>query len=132
MVDASAVLSANAAFYGAFRAADLAAMEAVWAGALQVTCIHPSGPPLVGRRLVMRSWASILGGRGAIDIACGEPSARLYGEVAIVLCYEAIAGQTLAATNVFGREDGDWRMVHHQAGPMPVRQGTEPRARVVH
>jgi hypothetical protein len=37
-----------------------------------------------------------------------------------VTCYEGNAHQPahLAATNVFVLEDGQWRMVHHHAGPL--------------
>jgi len=35
------------------------------------------------------------------------------------VCYEVLEGGFLAATNVFVREDGAWRMVHHQAGASP-------------
>jgi hypothetical protein len=36
-----AVLDANSAFYRAFAARDVAAMEAVWSGERPVACIHP-------------------------------------------------------------------------------------------
>jgi hypothetical protein len=36
-----------------------------------------------------------------------------------VLCHEHVEQTALAATNVFVREGGGWKMVHHQAGPSP-------------
>ena len=54
--------------------------------------------------------------------------------MALVVCREVIGDTTLAATNVFVRERGDWRLVHHQAGPTSNRR-RRPRAtapRVVH
>ncbi len=34
-----------------------------------------------------------------------------------MICYEVLGPNVLVATNVFLREDGAWRMVHHHAGP---------------
>ena len=48
MSDETAILAANAAYYGAFAAADIAAMSRVWADD-NVSCIHPGWPALVGR-----------------------------------------------------------------------------------
>jgi len=35
-----------------------------------------------------------------------------------VICRELVGGSPLAATNVFVREDGAWRLLHHQSGPV--------------
>ena len=51
-MDHEAVLFANEAFYQAFAARDLAAMEEVWAHHCPVACIHPGWPPLHGRQAV--------------------------------------------------------------------------------
>jgi hypothetical protein len=40
------------------------------------------------------------------------------GDSAYVVCGESIEGAELVATNVFVREDGTWKLVHHQAGPV--------------
>jgi hypothetical protein len=48
------------------------------------------------------------------------------GESAYVVCGEAVDGAELVATNLFVREDGAWKLVHHQAGPVHrrvVREG---------
>jgi hypothetical protein len=38
-----------------------------------------------------------------------------------------VPGARLVATNVFVREGGAWKMVHHQAGPLPpAREESEP------
>ena len=116
----AAVLFANEAFYRAFADRDVDAMEALWAPEDPVTCIHPGWPPLIGRAEVMASWARILANPGAPAIACEAARAFILGEVAFVLCYEAIEGTHLVATNVFRRAaDGAWKLVHHQGGPSP-------------
>ena len=38
---------------------------------------------------------------------------------AFVVCYERLGPNFLIATNLFVKEDGAWKMVHHQAGPIP-------------
>ena len=52
-------------------------------------------------------------------IICSNASAYVLRDVAYVLCHEHVKQTALAATNVFVREGGGWRMVHHQAGPSP-------------
>lgn len=119
MSEIEAVLAANQAFYRAFAGRDVSAMEAVWAERLPVACVHPGWEALVGREAVMRSWAQILGNPASPDIQCEDESAHLLGETAFVLCVEVIGEPVLVATNVFGKEDGRWRMVHHHASPIP-------------
>ena len=51
------------------------------------------------------------------------------GETAFVVCYEVIGTTVLVATNLFRKEDGAWRLAHHQAGPCdlsPATFGEEP------
>ena len=116
------VLEANAAFYRAFAGRELDAMEAIWARRAPVACVHPGWDALDGREEVLRSWRGILGSPDAPEVRCTEAQARVLGEVAWVVCHEELAGGRLVATNLFAREDGAWRMVHHQATPMAPGQ----------
>jgi ketosteroid isomerase-like protein len=116
MTDEDEVLAANAAFYAAFAASDVKAMDGVWARRAPVACVHPGWEALVGRDRVMESWRRILRG-GASPISCSSAVAHLLGEAAFVTCLERVPGTTLIATNFFVREDGRFRMVHHHAGP---------------
>ncbi|MES1204928.1 MAG: nuclear transport factor 2 family protein [Pseudomonadota bacterium] len=112
------VLAANQAFYRAFAARDMTAMEAIWATGVQVACIHPGWNALRGRDLVIASWRSILGSESAPEVMYGNASAHLLGESAFVICEEQVAEDVLIATNVFVREGGGWRLAHHQAAPI--------------
>lgn len=116
-MDKEAILFANEAFYRAFADRDIAAMDGLWAETLPVVCIHPGWSPLAGREDVMESWRAILGSAHAPAIACRNATAYQYGDAAAVVCYEAIGDNFLVATNIFIRQAGRWRMVHHQAGP---------------
>jgi ketosteroid isomerase-like protein len=112
------VLAANAAFYAAFAAKDMAAMEALWAQRAPVTCLHPGWNLLSGREAVLESWRAILENPQQGRIVAGGATARLLGDAALVVCRELVSGNPLAATNVFILEDGAWRLVHHQSGPV--------------
>lgn len=120
MSDQHALLFANSAFYAAFAARDYVAMDAVWSAREQVTCIHPGWSALIGRESVMHSWRTILANPNAPRISCHNESAYVYDAVGYVICYEALPEGVLVATNVFAREVGEWKLVHHQAGQSPA------------
>ena len=115
-----AVLQANLAFYEAFAAGDVAAMDQVWARTHLVACIHPGWQVLHGRDQVMASWRAILD-NDAPAIRCEEAKAFVLDESAFVTCVEHVGDSELVATNIFAREGGLWKMVHHQAGPFSQR-----------
>jgi ketosteroid isomerase-like protein len=115
-------LEANARFYAAFAARDARAMEKLWAERHPVACIHPGWDVLEGRERVLASWRGILGSPGAPDVTCSLAEAHLVGELAVVTCHEVLPGGRLAATNLYVREDGAWKLVHHQATPIAKGQ----------
>lgn len=128
-----AVLSANQAFYDAFNARDAAAMDQLWSREAPVVCIHPGWNPITLREEIMATWAAILANPEAPEILCEEPEVQLHGEIAFVICRERVGGTLLACTNGFRLEDGVWRMVLHQAGPVgeePPRRPPAPSRRV--
>ena len=110
-----AVLTANEAFYKAFAERDLTAMDEIWAERSPVVCIHPGWELLSGREAVMESWQAILSNPSSPAIECHDAAVHDYGDVAFVICYEAVGSSILIATNIFAMEDGAWKMVHHQA-----------------
>ncbi len=122
------VLAANHAFYDAFARGDMEAFDALWARDAPVACIHPGWGALHGRDEVMASWRAILNG-GTQRVRCTHPSAHVLGDCAYVVCGETVGGgeAELVATNVFCREDGAWKLVLHQAGP--VHRRVERRAK---
>jgi ketosteroid isomerase-like protein len=121
ITDRDAVLTANLEFYRAFTTRDLGAMDRLWAREAPVLCLHPGWTALHGRAAVMQSWRDILENPDAPHVMCHEDEATLLGAVAIVTCEEELAGGHLAATNIFVKERGAWRLVHHQAGPIVRR-----------
>ena len=123
MNERAAVLFVNQAFYAAFHDRDLETMEALWAKEAPVACIHPGWRALAGREEVMDSWHDILANPGAPEIHCHGAEAFMVGDAAFVVCYEVIEQAVLVASNIFVREAGNWRLVHHQAGPCNAPPG---------
>ncbi|CAK0863593.1 unnamed protein product, partial [Prorocentrum cordatum] len=117
---ARAALGANAEFYDAFNARDLAAMGELWsAEAAACSCVHPDKKRVVGRDAILRSWEGVLR-------APTCPTMDILDEVvllamdgcAVVSCVEETStGGCLQATNCFVRgEGGVWHCVGHHAG----------------
>jgi ketosteroid isomerase-like protein len=129
----AAVLSANQAFYDAFVALDLDAMEGVWSEVAPVSCVHPGWEPLVGRRAVLDSWRGIFEGSARIGLVVRDVRALVAGTTAWVVLTEQIEERHGAravraaalATNVFVREAGAWKLVHHHAAPAQVTEEGE-------
>ena len=118
--DREAVLFANEAFYRAFADRDIEAMDRLWGRVEPIACIHPGWPALFGRTEVIASWTRILVNPQAPRIDCLKPQAFVFGDTAMVICYEVIQKQALVATNLFRREKDGWKLVHHQASPAPA------------
>ncbi|MBH69605.1 MAG: DUF4440 domain-containing protein [Rhodospirillaceae bacterium] len=118
MSDTEAVLFANEAFYNAFRTKDFDALQAIWSSDEKIACIHPGWLPIYGRDAVMKSWKNILTGPNSPDIFCHGAAAHFLSDTAyFVTCFENLAGGTMSATNIFLKEGGSWRIVHHHASP---------------
>jgi ketosteroid isomerase-like protein len=129
MTDSDAVLAANLEFYRAFGARDVPAMERLWAREAPVACIHPGWPALAEREAIIESWRGILANPEAPRIACFDERVLIYGDTALVICEEELAGGTLIASNFFVREGGAWRIAHHQAGQLVARRPQGSRER---
>jgi ketosteroid isomerase-like protein len=117
------VEEANARFYRAFEALDLAEMEKVWAHGDHVKCVHPGWPLLAGWDNVRASWEAILNNTGEIRFTVGDVQVAVSGSLAWVTCTENILSQvrgrvsvtSVIATNIFQREADGWKMVLHHA-----------------
>jgi ketosteroid isomerase-like protein len=115
--ETDAVLEANEAFYRAFNQKNMGLMDRVWSADDAITCIHPGWNVLRGREAVLESWRAILENPRQPRIVAGGATIDWAGpDVAIVICRELVAGSPLAATNVFVREDGAWKLLHHHSG----------------
>lgn len=123
------VLAANRAFYSAFASRQIDAMGTLWATELPVACIHPGWDCLHGREAVLSSFEAILSFPHSPKIRPTDESIVMLGDSAFVTCIERIGDAELLATNIFYREQGQWKIVHHHASPLGRRGATEPPAR---
>jgi hypothetical protein len=121
MSDEDGVLAANEAFYAAFRARDIAAMDGLWSRARSVAVFHPGWPGIEGREEVMDSWYRILVIGSPPSIRPLEPTVILNGSTAVVFCTEDLGDAAAIASNTFVREGGAWRLTHHQSAGLPAR-----------
>ena len=120
---AAEVEEANARFYRAFEARDMAEMDAVWVHGPSARCVHPGWALLTGWETIRRSWEAIFKDSREMRFSIGDVDVHLEGDSAWVTCSENILSQaggniavtTLLATNVFKRRRGEWLLVHHHA-----------------
>ena len=116
------VLAANAAFYEAFERRSLDAMVSVWDHGDGVVCVHPGWPILRGWPVVAESWRRIFDGPGRNQFIVTNDAAVVTGDVAWVTLDENLvdceATGTIAATNLFVRSGGDWKLVLHHGAPV--------------
>ena len=134
MSERMAVLFANEAFYASFLSGDYETMETLWARSVPVSCIHPGGRHLMGWDLVMESWRSILTNGDLPDMEFCNSVANIYGDIAVVICYEVFSEVTLVATNIFVKEGLNWKIIHHQAGgspPPPVEDQVDEQSKTI-
>lgn len=126
--DETAVAAANLAFYRALEARSLSAMELVWTHSAEASCVHPGWHRLDGWAEIRRSWQNIFTSSRPWTVACVDLRIDVQGDIAWVRCVEIMQafGSTegedaarMQATNVFVRDEGDWRMVHHHASASP-------------
>ena len=122
MSDVAEVEAANQAFYDAHEARDLAAMGAIWERSDRVVCVHPGWPILRGWPAVEESWRRIFAGPGRNQFILTNTSVAVRGDLAWVTLEENLVDRgsthTIAATNVYERTDGEWRLVAHHGSPM--------------
>jgi len=124
------VESAVAGFYTALNAmftGDMAAMDALWSHASDVTYLPPDGRLLVGWANVRASWQEQanrkLGGR----VEPADVHIVVTGDVAAVCNLEKGTNQVngveqtvaIRSSKVFRRENGVWKLFSDHADPLP-------------
>jgi ketosteroid isomerase-like protein len=129
--EVKAVEQAVAAFYtslNALFAGDSVPMQQVWSHADDVTYMGPAGGFQIGWSDVNENWESQaalkLGGKVEPD----DVQVTVGNDLALVHCYEHgsnldAEGQPLPvsirATNVFRKENGQWKMIGHHTDLLP-------------
>jgi len=116
-----AIAQANQAFYHAFEALKIEAMEKVWSKDADIQCGHPGWRILRGWGPVMESWKRIFENTPSMQFTLTDVKIEARGELAWVTQYENLAssieGQTFSAailtTNMFQKSADGWRMILH-------------------
>jgi ketosteroid isomerase-like protein len=131
----AAVRAANLAFYRAFEALDLAAMERVWAHDESASCLHPGWPLCAGWPAVHASWRTIFANTATMRFEVAEERIDVRGALSWVVCVERIRSTgpdgdamigAVIATNVFRDEGGAWKLVHHHGSPHVPERARQP------
>ena len=133
MSDRAAVEAANAEFYAAFESSDLARMRNVWLDDDSASCVHPGWRVLRGTSRIMRSWAVIFANTPYVQFFLTDVDVTVFGDVAVVRCVEGIltsvadaeGDASVAATNVFVRSEGGWRLWLHHGSSVIQPAGVE-------
>lgn len=132
--EATAVAAANVAFYRALEARDIETMAQIWLHDESASCVHPGWHRLDGWEEIERSWENIFANSRPWTVACEDVRIAVAGDLAWVTCVEVITpfgangsedSARMQATNLFGRVDGEWRLVHHHASPSPTEEADE-------
>ena len=128
------VRAAAERFYAALNSVvngDAGPMADVWSQGADATTMHPIGGRQVGWDQVRGSWQQVAQIASGGKVTLGDRLIRVVGDAAYELGTEQIdvtlAGQPVRTevrvTNIYRREGGAWRIVHHHADAAPEMQG---------
>ena len=125
------IRQASEQFYAALNRTingDSGSMMKVWSHGSEVTTLHPLGGRETGWREVRASWEQVAQefSDGQVSIE-GLVAVPLSDDVAYTLGHEqgqATLGEETVGidwrvTNIYRREEGEWKMVHHHTDVSP-------------
>ena len=124
------IRSASKAFYAALNrmlAGDASALGEIWSHSATVTTMHPIGGRQVGWDQVKASFDEVAKSSTGGEVTLTEQLIRVAGDTAYELGVEqarfAVAGEPLQVnarvTNIYRRESGAWKIVHHHGDKSP-------------
>lgn len=112
------IVKINLDFYEAFNASDIDKMKSLWSQAHPVSIIHPGCNLIFTYDEVIKSWAHIFSSENMPSIKADIIMVNFVDRMAFVVCTEDLEETVLMATNIFVYEEPNWKMIHHQAGPL--------------
>lgn len=129
------VRQASDRFYSALNSmlkGDAAPMveTGVWSHGSDVSTMHPIGDREVGWEAVKGPWEQVASMASGGQIAIQEPKLIVVGDLGYETGTESgsgtLAGQTVSfqhrVTNIYRRESGAWRIVHHHTDKSPAME----------
>ena len=129
--DEKAVQDAAAGFYRALNEmfmGDLTSMKQVWSHAEDVTYMGPTGGMQVGWNQALANWESQAALKMGGKVWPEEMKISVGRDIAITSNYEkgenlTVDGKkqtvSIRATNVFRKENGQWKMIAHHTDVLP-------------
>ena len=125
------VREAAAQFYVALNAmftGDIQPMEQVWSHSDDVTYLGPGGDFLVGWAPVLEIWTTQAAMKLGGQVEPGEMRVNMGRDIAVIQNYEQgentdangkVQKVSIRATNVFRKEQGQWKMIGHHTDLLP-------------
>lgn len=128
------VRKASTQFYAALSSmidGDAAPLGGIWSHSATVTTMHPIGGRQVGWDEVRGSFEQVAGIASGGHAELRDQSIQVAGDMAYEVGVESgqvtIAGEQVdieqRVTNVYRREAGQWRIVHHHTDLSPAMLG---------
>lgn len=125
------VRAASAKFYAALNRmlnGDAGSLTDIWSHGATVTTMHPIGGREVGWDQVKKSFEQVAQLTSAGQVKLSDQLIQLAGDIAYELAVEharfTLAGQPVAGdcrvTNIYRRESGNWKVVHHHTDATPA------------
>ncbi len=98
-------------------------MAGAWSHGANVTAMHPIGGRQVGWDEVRESFAQVGNLASGGEVALQDQKIEVFGdfayEIGIEKGHAVMAGEQVTldyrVTNIYRREGGEWRMIHHHA-----------------
>ena len=114
-------------FYSALSNMDVAQLGEVWSQSATVTTMHPMGGEEVGWPEVRKSFEEAAGAMTDIHVELVDQRIQTGEDIAYETGIERgrgkVAGEQIEfehrVTNVYRREGGQWKMVHHHTDVSP-------------
>jgi len=114
-------------FYSALSRLDVSQLESVWSQSNSVSTMHPMGGEQVGWPEVRKSFEEAAGAMTDIHVELVDQRIQTGEDIAYETGIERgrgkVAGEQIEfehrVTNVYRREGGQWKMVHHHTDVSP-------------
>jgi len=122
------VLEVNTRFYKALGSRDLELMGTVFVHEDRAGCMHPGWVMLKGWEAIRQSWENVFDPADQLEIKLHNLTVELEGDAAWVTCIQEllyinrdpVMQNVSVSTNIFEKNGSGWKMVIHQASPMPI------------
>lgn len=108
-------------FYSALNHLDVSQLQNVWSQSSTVSTMHPMGGAQFGWPEVRKSFEDAAGAMSDVHVELADPMIQTGNDLAYETGVErgsgTVAGERIEiehrVTNVYRREGGQWKMVHH-------------------